>query len=70
VRSAEDRDRQTLVIVTALVRFVAVVACCWLVLAGLQLTVGVDDELGSQLLLASAVLGLAAAVGYLLRVRR
>jgi hypothetical protein len=67
VRTAEDRDRQTLVIVTALLRFCGVVAFSWLLLAGIELTIGIDDDLGSQLLLVSAFVGAAVGVGYLVR---
>ena len=62
MRTAEERDRQTLTIVAALVRFLSVVACTWVVLAALDLFVGIDDDLEAPLLVASVGLGLVAMV--------
>jgi hypothetical protein len=65
VRTPEERDRLTLAIVTALVRFLSVVACSWVVLAVLDLTIGVDDRVKVPLLAASVGLGLVALLVHL-----
>lgn len=62
MRTAEERDQQTLLIVRAVVRFLAVVACSWCVLAVLDLAVGLDDDLHAPLALAAVAVGLVAAV--------
>jgi len=70
VRTAEERDRQILTIVAALVRFLSVVAGTWVVLAALDLVVGIDDDVKGPLLVASTGLGVVAMVVHLLRARR
>jgi hypothetical protein len=70
VRTPEERDRQTLLIVQALVRFFGVVAGTLCVLAGVSLVVSVPDGLASPLLMLAVAVGTAAAVGHLLRVGR
>jgi hypothetical protein len=65
VRTAEERDRRTLTVVAALVRFLSVVACSWVVLAAVDVVVGVDDDLKIPLLAASVGLGVVATVAHL-----
>jgi hypothetical protein len=62
MRTAEERDQQTLLIVRAVVRFLAVVACSWCVLAALDLAVGLDEDLHAPLALAAVLAGGVAAV--------
>ena len=70
MRTPEERDRQTLLIVQALVRFLGVVAGTLCLLAGLSLVVTIPVELSRTLLLLAIVLGAALAVAHLLRVGR
>jgi hypothetical protein len=65
VRTAEERDEQTLLIVRAVVRFVAVVACSWCLLAAFDLAVGLDEELHAPLALAAVGAGVLAMVARL-----
>lgn len=67
MRTAEERDQQTLLIVRAVVRFVAVVACSWCLLAAVDLAVGLDPELHAPLGLSAVALGVVAAVARLRR---
>ena len=66
----EERDRQTLLIVQAVVRFVGVVACTLCVLAAVSLVVDIPDRLASTLLIMAVVLGTVVAAAHLLRVGR
>ena len=67
MRTAEERDRQTLVVVRALVRFCAVVAGLLCALAAADLAIGVDENLHAALLLLTLLAGAAAAVAPLRR---
>ena len=67
MRTAAERDEVTLVIVTAIVRFVGVIAGVALLLAVVELAVGVDQTLYAWALMASVVLGLLLAVRTLVR---
>jgi hypothetical protein len=67
MRTAAERDEVTLVIVTAIVRFVSVIACVALLLAVAEIAVGVDQTLYAWALMASVVLGLVLAVRTLVR---
>lgn len=69
MRTPEERDRQTLTVVTYLVRFLCVVAWAWVALAALDLAVGVDRGEKVPLLVASVGLGILAVVP-LVRARR
>ena len=66
MRTAEERDQQTLLIVQALVRFFGVVALTLCALAAAQLTVGIDHELATWLLTFAIVMGIVLAVSRLL----
>ena len=67
---AEERDRQMLVVVRALVRFCAGVAGMLCALAAADLAVGVDENLHAALLLLALLVGAAAAVAPLRRAGR
>ena len=70
MRTPEERDRQTLTVVSYLVRFLCVVAWTWVALAALDLAVGVDHDDKVPLLVASAGLAVLAVVAPLARARR
>jgi hypothetical protein len=70
VRTPEERDRQTLLVVQGLVRFLGVVAGTLCVLAALSLAVEIPVELSRTLLLVAVAVGAAFAVSHLLRVGR
>jgi hypothetical protein len=67
VRTAAERDELTLLIVRAVVRFVAVVAGAWCLLAAIDLAVGIDRDAHVPLALGAVGLGVVAAVARLRR---
>jgi hypothetical protein len=70
VRTPEERDEQTLLIVQSVVRFVGVVAALLCVLAAASLVTDIPPSVATTLVSLALVVGAAAAVAHLLRVGR